>query len=183
MTLGVRVATAHGKCLTALRGPAHFSPPGYMMRPQSIPVTTPAFMGIGRADVADPQGRQRVGGVRLAARRPPGMTADDLLIARKEGVPATEEPFPIPSANRPQRETHMPRPLRPRSASNRRITRSVRARAGLPEPATHTDPRDGALIAPQPAALPVEVARQAQREMDRLRRLPSGTPEAAQVRS
>ncbi|MBI1797367.1 MAG: AAA family ATPase [Candidatus Eisenbacteria bacterium] len=77
----------------------------------------------------------------------------------------------------------MPRPLRPRSASNRRITRSVRARAGLPEPATHTDPRDGALIAPQPAALPVEVARQAQREMDRLRRLPSGTPEAAQVRS
>ena len=31
--------------------------------------------------------------------------------------------------------------------------------------------------------LPVEVARQAQREMDRLRRLPSGTPEAAQVRA
>ncbi|HEY3216364.1 MAG TPA: S16 family serine protease [Candidatus Eisenbacteria bacterium] len=32
-------------------------------------------------------------------------------------------------------------------------------------------------------ALPLEVARQAQREMDRLRRLPSGTPEAAQVRA
>ena len=32
------------------------------------------------------------------------------------------------------------------------------------------------------SALPVEVARQAQREMDRLRRLPPGTPEAAQVR-
>jgi ATP-dependent Lon protease len=31
--------------------------------------------------------------------------------------------------------------------------------------------------------LPVEVARQAQREMDRLRRLPSGSPEAAQVRA
>ena len=33
------------------------------------------------------------------------------------------------------------------------------------------------------SALPLEVARQAQREMDRLRRLPSGTPEAAQVRT
>src|SRR6185369_3446575 len=32
------------------------------------------------------------------------------------------------------------------------------------------------------SALPLEVARQAQREMDRLRRLPPGTPEAAQVR-
>lgn len=32
------------------------------------------------------------------------------------------------------------------------------------------------------AALPAEVARQAQREMDRLRRMPSGTPEAAMVR-
>jgi ATP-dependent Lon protease len=31
--------------------------------------------------------------------------------------------------------------------------------------------------------LPIEVARQAQREMDRLRRLPSGAPEAAQVRA
>ena len=33
-----------------------------------------------------------------------------------------------------------------------------------------------------PSALPLEVARQAQREMDRLRRLPAGSPEAAQVR-
>jgi ATP-dependent Lon protease len=33
------------------------------------------------------------------------------------------------------------------------------------------------------SSLPLEVARQAQREMDRLRRLPSGTPEAAQVRT
>src|SRR5262249_55835086 len=40
--------------------------------------------------------------------------------------------------------------------------------------------------APRPAysgALPAEVARRAQREMDRLRRLPTGTPEAAQVRA
>ena len=33
------------------------------------------------------------------------------------------------------------------------------------------------------SALPLEVARQAQREMDRLRRLPAGSPEAAQVRA
>ena len=37
--------------------------------------------------------------------------------------------------------------------------------------------------APPPAVLPSEVARQAQREMDRLRRLPSGSPEAGQVRT
>jgi ATP-dependent Lon protease len=36
---------------------------------------------------------------------------------------------------------------------------------------------------PAASSLPVEVARQAQREMDRLRRLPSGSPEAAQVRT
>ena len=36
---------------------------------------------------------------------------------------------------------------------------------------------------PVSSALPLEVARQAQREMDRLRRLPSGTPEAGQVRT
>src|SRR6185295_3861696 len=36
---------------------------------------------------------------------------------------------------------------------------------------------------PISSALPLEVARQAQREMDRLRRLPSGTPEAGQVRT
>jgi ATP-dependent Lon protease len=36
---------------------------------------------------------------------------------------------------------------------------------------------------PLTSALPLEVARQAQREMDRLRRLPAGSPEAAQVRT
>jgi ATP-dependent Lon protease len=37
-------------------------------------------------------------------------------------------------------------------------------------------------VLPNPS-LPLEVARQAQREMDRLRRLPAGSPEAAQVRA
>ena len=36
---------------------------------------------------------------------------------------------------------------------------------------------------PMSSALPLEVARQAQREMDRLRRLPAGSPEAGQVRA
>src|SRR5262249_58780558 len=36
---------------------------------------------------------------------------------------------------------------------------------------------------PQAPALPPEVARQSQREMDRLRRIPSGSPEAGQVRA
>lgn len=54
---------------------------------------------------------------------------------------------------------------------------------GLPRVAGRTPPprsREGMLSVGSP--LPVEVARQAQREMDRLRRLPPGTPEAAQVR-
>jgi ATP-dependent Lon protease len=72
----------------------------------------------------------------------------------------------------------MPRPLRPRSTSPRKTIASLRARNGT----------DGALPRPRqldgpPTSLPVEVARQAQREMDRLRRLPSGAPEAAHVRT
>jgi ATP-dependent Lon protease len=38
-------------------------------------------------------------------------------------------------------------------------------------------------LVPGGAGLPAHVARQAQREMDRLRRLPSGSPEAAQIRA
>jgi ATP-dependent Lon protease len=38
-------------------------------------------------------------------------------------------------------------------------------------------------VAGRPQSLPVEIARQAQREMDRLRHLPTGAPEAAQVRA
>jgi ATP-dependent Lon protease len=75
----------------------------------------------------------------------------------------------------------MPRPLR-RSASSRRSTRSVRARAAVSHTVEDED-REGAVTPRRPVSLPAEVARQAQREMDRLRRLPSGTPEAAQVRS
>src|SRR5262249_62176330 len=46
-------------------------------------------------------------------------------------------------------------------------------------------PGDGHATPPAPysATLPAEVSRRAQREMDRLRRLPTGAPEAAQVRA
>jgi ATP-dependent Lon protease len=77
----------------------------------------------------------------------------------------------------------MPRPLRPRSASSRRSTRAVRARGAVANGIEHDERRDHDVTPQRPASLPAEVARQAQREMDRLRRLPSGTPEAAQVRS
>ena len=76
----------------------------------------------------------------------------------------------------------MPRPQRPRSASARRNPRAVRAHAAVPGINGDVGERIGGLIPHSPQGLPVEVARAAQREMDRLRRLPSGTPEAAQVR-
>ncbi len=44
-------------------------------------------------------------------------------------------------------------------------------------------PEEAPLRRPSAVPLPGEVSRQAQREMDRLRRLPSGSPEAAQVRA
>src|SRR5262245_47296931 len=76
----------------------------------------------------------------------------------------------------------MPRSQRPRSASPRRNPRPVRARAGVAGINGNVVERIGGLVPQAPQSLPVEVARVAQREMDRLRRLPSGTPEAAQVR-
>ncbi|MEK7329298.1 MAG: S16 family serine protease [Candidatus Eisenbacteria bacterium] len=75
----------------------------------------------------------------------------------------------------------MTRPLRSRSATNRK---SLRVQGMGPGTASHGGDRDGeAGVPPRPQSLPVEIARQAQREMDRLRRLPTGAPEAAQVRA
>jgi ATP-dependent Lon protease len=54
------------------------------------------------------------------------------------------------------------------------------AEATLDRPRSETGPAPG--LAPT-TTLPAEVARQSQREMDRLRRLPAGSPEAAQVRT
>jgi ATP-dependent Lon protease len=59
--------------------------------------------------------------------------------------------------------------------------RTLRAKAAVAMPLERTTVT---LAAPgATAALPLEVARQAQREMDRLRKLPAGSPEAAQVRA
>ena len=77
----------------------------------------------------------------------------------------------------------MARPNRSQVAKSRKPGRDLRASAATPalEPA----PIDR-LTEPRPVAgtsLPGDVARQAQREMDRLRRLPPGSPEAGQVRA
>ena len=76
----------------------------------------------------------------------------------------------------------MPRPLRPRSLSDRK-NRGMRAHAAAEEVdrvRAGMRPTSGVNSA---IVLPAEVSRQAQREMDRLRRLPAGSPEAAQVRA
>jgi ATP-dependent Lon protease len=78
----------------------------------------------------------------------------------------------------------MTRTPRPRSLSGRR---GLRATAAAPPAAPRAPLRrredDHGAVLGTPGALPPEVARQSQREMDRLRRLPAGAPEAAQVRA
>jgi len=72
--------------------------------------------------------------------------------------------------------------------------RRLQAKRALRAQAATAMPEAGPLHAPQgddlrggvlrsPGTLPSEVARQSQRQMDRLRRLPAGSPEAAQVRA
>jgi len=70
---------------------------------------------------------------------------------------------------------HLRSPLNPK-----RPGRSLRASASL-ERVHPEGPRQARLT--EVSGLPAEVARSAQREMDRLRRLPPGSPEAGQVRA
>src|SRR5205814_1545900 len=75
---------------------------------------------------------------------------------------------------------------RPRPSRNRPTTprRTLRATAALESPPAHApDATHPGVPAAAANSLPPEVARRAQREMDRLRRLPTGSPEAAQVRA
>ena len=77
----------------------------------------------------------------------------------------------------------MPKPVRSQSYRLRKSRRGLRAEAATAalervRPESHVSPRP----APR-TSLPPEVARQAQRDMDRLRRLPPGSAEAGQVRS
>jgi len=73
----------------------------------------------------------------------------------------------------------MPRNLRSR-ANPKGPVRSLRTSASL-ERVSPEGSRSGRST--EVAGLPAEVSRQAQREMDRLRRLPPGSPEAGQVRA
>ena len=75
----------------------------------------------------------------------------------------------------------MARPMRSRSGARRR---SLRAPSPAPHPTFGGSERESASPIARPSrTLPLEIARIAQREMDRLRRLPAGAPEAAQVRA
>jgi ATP-dependent Lon protease len=77
----------------------------------------------------------------------------------------------------------MSRPARKPALQAKRPGRTLRASAEATASRSHEMTRRP-LAGPMPAAtLPAEVARQSQREMDRLRRLPAGSPEAAQVRT
>jgi len=75
----------------------------------------------------------------------------------------------------------MARPSRNRPPQSRR---TLRATSALASPSLHA-PEDTSATprAAYSGTLPAEVSRRAQREMDRLRRLPTGSPEAAQVRA
>jgi ATP-dependent Lon protease len=73
----------------------------------------------------------------------------------------------------------MNRPAKTRPLSDRK-SRPLRARAATAQSGDTALERAPAGTAPR-VSLPIDVARQAQREMDRLRRLPSGSPEAGQV--
>ncbi len=77
----------------------------------------------------------------------------------------------------------MARPPRPNDSRPRKPVRKLRAESAL-APITEHDREDlrSTSSATVPFQLPPDVARQAQREMDRLRRLPAGSPEAAQIR-
>jgi ATP-dependent Lon protease len=75
----------------------------------------------------------------------------------------------------------MARPSRNRTSQARRV---MRATSALDAPVLHGPEAPG--MGPPPphmGSLPGEVARRAQREMDRLRKLPAGSPEAAHVRA
>ena len=75
----------------------------------------------------------------------------------------------------------MARPARTRSLQGRR---TLRATAAIEAPSAHVPDETHPGVSPAPpSSLPPEVSRCAQREMDRLRRLPTGSPEAAQVRA
>lgn len=79
----------------------------------------------------------------------------------------------------------MPRPARNKTLQAKRANRATLRATAAPEalPARERDELRPGPGTPPLAPLPTDVARQSQREMDRLRRLPAGSPEAGQVRA
>ena len=75
----------------------------------------------------------------------------------------------------------MARPQRSRTLGGRKPSRALRATGAVTPLAPQN--LDGPSAVITGGRLPAEVSRQAQREMDRLRRLPAGSPEAGQVRA
>ena len=75
----------------------------------------------------------------------------------------------------------MARPSRTRTLQGKRTLRATAA-LDAPSPPAPSPPHH-AVGPTTTGSLPLEVARRAQREMDRLRKLPTGSPEAAQVRA
>ena len=78
----------------------------------------------------------------------------------------------------------MPRPALTRTLQAKRSPRAMRATSAIEVPVTRErdEPRSGPRHSPL-SPLPADVARRSQREMDRLRRLPAGAPEAGQIRA
>ena len=75
----------------------------------------------------------------------------------------------------------MARPSRNRATHGRS---ALRATAATESPSIHVpEGAPAGVRSARSGSLPAEVSRRAQREMDRLRRLPTGSPEAAQVRA
>src|ERR1051325_692404 len=128
--------------------------------------------------------RERPRRQRLAAGRCRAQPRSSAAAARLHVSPRGE-PCPAPRlVRKPHLRCHggrMPRPSRTRPTQARR---TLRATAALDAPSAHApDATHPGVPAAVSNSLPPEVARRAQREMDRLRRLPTGSPEAAQVRA
>src|SRR5262249_24692822 len=127
-----------------------------------------------------PRRRRRFAGARRSARAVSERGRSLAYLSRGARPPGARRPVSR-STPPPHAGARMARPSRNRPPQTRR---ALRATAALDAPSLHV-PVEGHAN-PRPAysgTLPAEVSRRAQREMDRLRRLPTGSPEAAQVRA
>src|SRR5262249_25606852 len=112
--------------------------------------------------------------------RRPGSRQPACIISGVGPAARWADSFRVPLPHDPS-GARMARPSRNRPPQGRR---ALRATAAIDSPSIHEP--EGPPAGARPAlsgTLPADVSRRAQREMDRLRRLPTGSPEAAQVRA